>query len=74
MAGDNNAGSGHAHDGDQGVEVLRVGLLTQETTLRALTDNIDRIFQAFKGWFNEIVNRLNALTIGANRNRNDDRR
>ena len=46
MAGDNSAGSSHAHDYDQGVEVLRAGLLTQETTLKALEDNMDHRFRA----------------------------
>ena len=44
MVVDNSAGSGHAHDEDQGVEVLKASLLTQETTLRALVDNIDHRF------------------------------
>ena len=44
MAGDNIVGSGHAYDEDQGVEVLRAGLLTQETTLTILADNMDRKF------------------------------
>ena len=44
MADDNSAGSGHAHDEDQGVEVLRASLLTQETALRALAESVDRRF------------------------------
>ena len=74
MVGGNSARRGHAHDKDEGVKVLRAGLLTQETALRALTDNIDRRFQAFEGRFDEITNRLDALAIGANKNMNDDRR
>ena len=74
MAGDNSAGSGHAHDDVQGVEILRAGLLTQEMALRVLVDNIDHRFQVFKGWFDEIADRLDALALGANRNRNIDRR
>ena len=74
IAGDNSAESGHAYDEDQGVEVLRVRLLTQEMALRALVDNIDHRFQAFEWRFDEIIDRLDALAIGANRNRNDDRR
>ena len=56
------------------MEVLRAGLLTQETILRTLVDNIDRRFQAFEGLFDEIANRLDALALGANRDMNDDRR
>ena len=74
MAGDNSVGNSHAHNQVQGVEVLRASLLTQETTLRSLEDNIDRRFQAFEGRFDEIVDRLDALALGANRNRNDNRR
>ena len=44
MAGDNSAGSGHAHDKAQGMEVLRANLLTQETTLRPLADSVERRF------------------------------
>ena len=44
MVGDNSAGSGHAHDEDQDVKVLRLGLQTQETVLKALADNMDRRF------------------------------
>ena len=72
--GDNCAGNSHAHDKDQGVEVLRVGLLTQEMALRALADNMDRTLRAYKGRLDEIADRLDALTIGANRDKNDDRR
>ena len=64
MAGDNSSGSGHACDDAQGMEVLQASLLTQETTLRAL----------FEGHFDEIVDRLDALALGANRGRNDDKR
>ena len=48
MVGDNSAGSVHAHDEDQGVEVLRASLLTEETTLWGLADNMDSRFQAFE--------------------------
>ena len=44
MAGDNSLGSGHARDDDQGMEVLRASLLTQEMTLRALANSVDRRF------------------------------
>ena len=74
MAGDNSTRSGHIHDEVQGIKVLKAHLLTQETTLRALTVSVNHKFQAFKGCFDEIANRLDALAIGANRNRNDDRR
>ena len=74
MAGDNSSGSGHARDDDQGMEVLQPNLLTQETTLRALTDYVDHRFQVFEGCFDEIVDRLDALALGANRGRNEDRR
>ena len=74
MAGENSTGNGHAHDEDQGMEVLRASLLTQKTALRALADNINRRFQEFEGRFDEIVKRLGALEIGAERNRNDDNR
>ena len=56
------------------MEVLRANLLTQETTLGALADSVDRRLQAFKGHFDEISHQLDALAIGDNRNRNDDRR
>ena len=74
MAGDNSSGSGHACDDAQGMEVLRTSLLTQETILKALADGVDRRFQAFEGHFDEIVDRLDALALGANRVRNEDRR
>ena len=67
MAGDNYARSSHTHEEDQGVEVLRTGLLTQEMALRALADNIDRSFWAYEGCLDEITDRLDALTIGANK-------
>ena len=44
MAGDKSSGSGHACDDAQDMEVLQAILLTQETTLRALTDSVDRRF------------------------------
>ena len=74
MVGDNSVGSGHAYDEDQGVEVLRVNLLTQETAFRALIDNMDCRFRAYEGCFDEITDRLDALAISANRDMNDDRR
>ena len=74
MVGNNNSGSGYARDETQDIEVLRTELLTQETTLRALVENVDRRFQALKGHFDEIVDRLDALAICVNRNKNDDRR
>ena len=74
MAGDNSAGSGRAHDEAQGIEVLRVGLLTQETALRALAENVDRRFQELEGHFDEIADILDALAISANKGRNEDRR
>ena len=74
MASDDSSGSDHICDGAQGMEVLRANLLTQETTLRALTDSMDHRFQAFEGRFDEIVDRLDALAFGANRGRNEDRR
>ena len=74
MAGDKSLGNGHAPDGDQGIEVLRASLLTQETALRALADNVDHRFQAFETRFDEIADRLDALALGANRGRNENRR
>ena len=74
MAGDNSVGGGHAHDEARGMEVLRASLLTQETALTALADSVDRRFQTYERRFDEIADRLDALTIGANRNRIDDRR
>ena len=74
MAGDNSTGNSHAHDEDQDVEVLRADLLTQETTLRALVDNINHKFQVYEGHLDKIADRLNAQTIGANRDMTDDRR
>ena len=73
MAGDNSVGSDHIHDEVQGMEVLRASLLTQETVLRALADNVDRRFHTFKERFDEIVDQLDAFEIGVNRDRNDDR-
>ena len=75
MASDDNSGSNHACDDAQGMKVLRASLLTQKTALiRALADSVDCRFQTFEGRFGEIVDRLDALVIGANRDRNDDRR
>ena len=56
------------------MEVLRAGLLTQETVLTALVENVDCKFQALGGCFDEIADRLEALAIGANRGRNEDKR
>ena len=67
MAGDNSAGSNHAHDKDRAVEVLRAGLLTQEAALRALAESVDRRFQAFEGSFDKIAGQLDALALGANK-------
>ena len=74
MAGDNSSGSGHARDEAQGMEVLRFTLLTQETALRALAENVDRKFQALEGSFDKIKDRLDALAIDANRGRNKNKR
>ena len=74
MASNNSAGNSHIHNEVHGMEVLRASLLTQETTLRALTDSINRKFQAFEGCFDKITDQLDALEISANRNRNNDRR
>ena len=56
------------------MEVLRAGLLTQETTLKALAENLDCRFQALKGRLDEIANRLDALVIVTNKGRNEDKR
>ena len=74
MAGDNNSGSGHACDNAQGMEVLQASLLTQEMTLRALADSLDRIFQVLEGRFDEITDQLDDLALGSNRGRNKDKR
>ena len=74
MVGDSSSGSGHGHDEAQGMEVLRVELLTRETVLKALTENVDHKFQALEGHFDKIADRLDALAIGASRGRNEDRR
>ena len=42
--------------------------------MRALADSVDRTFQAFDRRFDEIVVWLDALAIGVNRDKNDDRR
>ena len=44
MAGNNSSGSDHARDNVQGIEVLRSNLLTQDMTLRALAESVDRRF------------------------------
>ena len=74
MADDNSVGGDHAHDEAQGMEVLRAGLLTQDTALRGLTDSVERRFQVFERRFDEIADRLDALALDANRDRVDDRR
>ena len=48
--------------------------MTQKTALRVLADSVDRRFQAFEGHFDDIADRLDALALGANRGRNEDRR
>ena len=73
MAGDKSLGSGHNHDEVQGVEVLRTSLLTQEMTLKALENSVDRRFWMLEGHFDDIIDRLDALAMSANRIRNDDR-
>ena len=56
------------------MEFLRVSLLTQEMVLRALAESVDCRFQAFEERFDEIAGRLDALTIVANKGRNEDKR
>ena len=56
------------------MKVLQASLLTQDTTLRALAYSVDHRFQVFEGHFDEIVDRLDALTLGANRGRSEDKR
>ena len=41
MANESSSGSSHTRDEVQGMEVLKAGLLTQETALRALAKNVD---------------------------------
>ena len=48
MAGDSSSGSGHARDEAQSMEVLRAWLLTQETALRALAEDMDHRSQALE--------------------------
>ena len=67
MAGDNSVRSDPIHDEVQGIKVLRSCLLTQETTLRASTDSVDRSYHTLEGHFDEIANWLDALALGANR-------
>ena len=74
MAGDNSSRSGHALGDAHGVEVLQASLLTQEIVLRVFTDSVDIRFQVFKGCFDEIADRLDALALDANRGRNEDMR
>ena len=74
MVDDNSVKGGHAHDETQGMEVLRAGLLTQETTLRGLTYSVERRFQAFERRFDGIADRLDVLALDANKDRVDDRR
>ena len=73
MASDDSSGSGYARDGVQGMEVLRASLQTQEVALRDLAESVDLRFQAFEGCFDEIADRLDALALGANRGRNENR-
>ena len=42
--------------------------------LRALANSVDFRFQVFEGCFDEIVDRLDALALDANRGRNEDMR
>ena len=44
MVSDDSLGSDHIRDDAQGMEVLKVSLLTQETA-----DSVDHRFQAFEG-------------------------
>ena len=53
---------------------MQARFLTQETTLRALTDSVDSGFQAFKWCFAEITNQLDDLALGTKRSRNEDRK
>ena len=55
MADDNSVGDGHAYDEAQSIEVLRASLLTQETILRGLTDNMNRRFQTFERRIDKIA-------------------
>ena len=48
--------------------------MTQETILRALVEIVDHRFQAFEGRFDEIIDRLDTLALGANSGRNEDRK
>ena len=41
--------------------------------MRALAENVDRIFPELEGRFDEISNILDALAIGANKGKNEDR-
>ena len=74
MAGDDSSGSNHALDGVLCMEALRAGLQTQKVALRALVESIDSRFQEFEGRFDAIVDRLNALALGINRDGIENRR
>ena len=63
----------NAHNEAQGIEFFRADLLTQDTTLKGLANNMDRRLWAFKVRLDEITDWLDALAISANRDRNDDR-
>ena len=52
---------------------LRTRLQLQEAALRALAESVDLKFQVFKGRFDEIVDRLDDLTLCANRDRNENK-
>ena len=58
-------------DSVQDMKALRTGLQIQQAALRALVESVDRKFQVFKGRFDEIVDGLDALALGANRLRGD---
>ena len=66
MVDDSSVGGGHAHDEARNMKVLRASLLTQETILRGLTDNMDRRFQAFERRLDKIALKdvLTRLQIG----------
>ena len=63
MVGDSSLGSGHVHDEAQDMEVLKAGLLAQETELRALVEKVDRRFQVLEGHFDETADKLDALQL-----------
>ena len=41
MVGDDSTGSSHACDGVHGMEVLRIGLQSQNAAFRALAESVD---------------------------------